>query len=393
MAPTLTYCTNLLPSETLEEVRAALARLFVPLRQRLGREVLPVGLYLSARAVAQLQDAAALARFEEELHAFGLQPVTLNAFPFGGFHGEEVKERVFRPTWEEAPRLDYTLQAARLLARWLPRGVAGAVSTHAGTFKAFGVSDEGDERIRRAWLRVAAEFARIEEESGKTVVLAVEPEPLSRLETTDETLVFFERLWSATLRRSAAEWSVSPLWLERVARRHVGVCFDVCHQAVEFEDCAASLARLRAAGITVGKVQASVAPALRDPAGDAAGRARLSAFAERRYLHQTLARNAAGALRTARDLHEALGDAAFLEGAVELRTHFHVPIFLDRIHGSLGTTRAELERVLAVCGELTPCVEIETYTLSALPDHPRDDAALLETTAREWEFARGLLGA
>ncbi len=42
---------------------------------------------------------------------------------------------------------------------------------------------------------------------------------------------------------------------EAALRRHLGVCFDACHMAGEFEDGPAGLAALRRAGIRVGKVR------------------------------------------------------------------------------------------------------------------------------------------
>ncbi len=42
-------------------------------------------------------------------------------------------------------------------------------------------------------------------------------------------------------------------------RRHLGVVFDICHQAVEFEDVPESLASLTAAGIPVFKLQEAAA--------------------------------------------------------------------------------------------------------------------------------------
>jgi hypothetical protein len=279
------------------------------------------------------------------------------------------------------------------LSRWIPKGFVGSVSTHTGSHKSFGGGADSADRIRRAWLRAAAELAHIEEESGKQIILSIEPEPFSRLETTSEVVASFEKLWGETLRRSAAEWSVSPGWLERAARRHLGVCFDVCHQAVEFEDCVTSIARLRAAGIAIGKIQASIAPALaRQDSQDQESLAKLAAFAEPRYLHQAFARDSQGNVVGRGDLGEALGDPTFLAAAREIRTHFHVPIFLERLGPSLGTTRGELEAVLRQCADATRCVEIETYTLSALPDPPRDDAAIVEIVAREWEYARDILG-
>src|SRR4029453_1040659 len=101
MAPTLAYCTNLFPAESLEDVRAAVARC-APLRARLGLASLPLGLHLSNRATEEIEPPEALEAFRESLARAGVSVVTLNAFPFGGFHGARVKEDVFRPTWEDA---------------------------------------------------------------------------------------------------------------------------------------------------------------------------------------------------------------------------------------------------------------------------------------------------
>ena len=46
---------------------------------------------------------------------------------------------------------------------------------------------------------------------------------------------------------------------EVLLRRHLGICYDVCHGAVEYEDIVAALDRLLAAGIAIPKIQLSAA--------------------------------------------------------------------------------------------------------------------------------------
>lgn len=386
---TLTYCTNLFPAETLADLRAMLARHGPALRSAVGGiDRLPIGLYLSARACQEIEQPDAFDALETLLRSLSLRVVTVNAFPYGGFHEPIVKERVFQPAWDHDLRRKYTESACRILARLLPRGAVGSVSTHSGYYKLDGLDQARDERIARSWLRTAVELSRIEEESGRRIVLSIEPEPFSRLETVGEILTFMEFTFGMMLRRMAAEWSVTPGWLEGAARRHLGICFDCCHQAVEFEDCVAAIARLRAAGIQIGKIQASVAPVLRDVKNNPGALARLRSFAEPKYLHQTFGRAADGTILKFNDLGPALDDANFINTATEIRTHFHLPIFLENAcHPALGTTREELVAVLENCSDVTNCIEIETYTLSALPEPPADDAAVIETIAREWWFA------
>ena len=96
MEPT-TYCTNIHPGESWEEIRAgvlahapAVAAAVCPTRP------FPVGLRLSGRASLEL-DAAAAQFFAAEAATHGLTFRTLNGFPYGRFHHTPVKERVYQP--------------------------------------------------------------------------------------------------------------------------------------------------------------------------------------------------------------------------------------------------------------------------------------------------------
>ncbi len=98
----LTYCTNIHPGEGWAEVEASLRRHLPPLKARLAPgEAMGVGLRLSDRAARELLAGgdAALRRFRGWLDAEGFYVFTLNGFPFGGFHGEVVKDRVYAPDW------------------------------------------------------------------------------------------------------------------------------------------------------------------------------------------------------------------------------------------------------------------------------------------------------
>lgn len=58
--------------------------------------------------------------FLDLLHDCGLRLTSLNGFPYGQFHEGAVKAEVYRPTWAEPQRLEYSLQLAHLLAAALP---------------------------------------------------------------------------------------------------------------------------------------------------------------------------------------------------------------------------------------------------------------------------------
>lgn len=384
----LGYCSNIHPAETWPEVRRALEDALPRVRAGTGANgPLGFGLRLSARAAESLSGVEELSAFRAFLRSGNYYVFTINGFPYGDFHGRRVKEHVYQPDWRSEARLQYTNRLAAILAALLSesREIEGSLSTVPGAFRAHAPSPADREAIASRVLRHAAELRRLARETGVAIALALEPEPACLLETTEDAVAFFEEhLFRVEAIAAAARQTGFPLDLEDV-RRHVGVCFDACHAAVEFEDPAASLARLRAAGIRVAKVQVSAALRSRNPA-NAEHRRALEAFAEDTYLHQVVERSAAG-LRRFTDLPEALAAG---HGSVpdEWRVHFHVPIFLEGL-GDLETTQPELAATLASLRRHRDCryLEVETYTWSVLPPEHRG-LDLSAAIARELRWAR-----
>ncbi|MER6919831.1 metabolite traffic protein EboE, partial [Streptomyces spiralis] len=312
----LAYCTNVHPAEDLDGVLAQLARHAEPVRERLGAPVLGLGLWLARDAAAALAaDDAAVGGLRRELTARGLEVVTLNGFPYRGFHDPVVKHAVYRPDWTEPDRLHYTLDLARVLAALLPDDAAhGSVSTVPLGWRTPWTAGQADEAARTLDT-LADGLADLAADTGRTIRVGLEPEPGCVVETTAE----------------------AARHLARVDTDRIGVCLDACHLAVGFEEPAAALARLEAAGLTVVKTQASCALQAADPS-DPATREALARFAEPRFLHQV--RERGNPPRAVDDLDEAL--AGGLPGRDPWRVHFHVPLHADP-EPPLTTTRPELE--------------------------------------------------
>lgn len=353
------YCTNVHPGESVPAISHTLRTDVAAVRRRVapGR---PFGLGLrlgNTAATTLAEDAAARAEFCELLEAEALYVFTVNGFPYGDFAADRVKAEVYRPDWRSPERRRYTRCVAEALVA-MPGPTRRTVSTVAGGFKPDTV-DSGAEAAIAAHLRASAEdLARLADRTGIAVRLCLEPEPLTTLETTEEVVSFFER-HGLTARGGAA------------LRDHLGLCYDCCHQAVEFESPTDALDRLDAAGIAIGKMQVSSALALRRPA-DPAARAALLAFAEPRFLHQVVARFSDGRLARCLDL-ESLAEAHKLEAADEWRCHFHVPIDwagdAGRAGGHLHTTRDDWRAAVghALARGLCDHFEVETYTWGVLP--------------------------
>ena len=398
----LTYCTNIHRGETWPEVLAALERNLPKVKAAFapGRPF-GVGLRLSAVAAQALREPEAFAELRALLDAHDLYVFTINGFPYGPFHGVRVKEEVYQPDWLREERLTYTDLLADLLAELLPDApepdgtqIEGSVSTVPGTFKPLARTSGVAERIADNMVRHAAHLVLLRARTGRTIALALEPEPYCFLETIEETVDFFQRhlFGEAAVTRLADLCGLARGDAEQALRRHLGVCYDVCHAAVEYEDPRGGLEALRAAGIRVPKLQLSAA--LRIAEVDAGKAERLRTFDEPVYLHQVVERQD-GRLTRYLDLPQAF---AALQGAGsghprEWRVHFHVPIFLGEIE-HFSTTQDFLRDILAIHREepVSAHLEVETYTWDVLPEADRrDDVAT--AIARELAWVRDRLHA
>ncbi|MGW0531402.1 metabolite traffic protein EboE [Streptomyces sp. NPDC003032] len=368
----LAYCTNVHPAETLEGVLAQLRDHCEPVRKRLGRDRIGIGLWLAKDAAhALVTDPAALRGLRTELDRRGLEVVTLNGFPYEGFGAEQVKYRVYKPDWTDPERLAHTTDLARLLAALLPDDVTeGTISTLPLAWRTpFGSLRA--EYARTALTALAQRLDALDELTGRSIRIGLEPEPGCTVETTAD--------------------AIAPL--TAVGHHRIGVCVDTCHLATSFEDPRTALDALTVAGIPVVKTQLSAAlhaehPHLPDV------REALAAFDEPRFLHQTRTLTGSG-LRGTDDLGEALTGNA-LPDTAPWRAHFHVPLHAAPaapLTSTLPVLQDALARLVGGPAPLTRHLEVETYTWQALPLElrPRGRPQLAEGIAAELALARDLL--
>lgn len=368
----LAYCTNVHPAETLDGVLAQLRDHCEPVRRRLGRDRLGIGLWLARDAAhALVTDPSALRGLRTELDRRGLEVVTLNGFPYEGFGAEEVKYRVYKPDWADPERLEYTTSLARLLAGLLPDDVTeGTISTLPLAWRT-AYDDTRAAAARTALTTLAERLDALAELTGRSLRVGLEPEPGCTVETTAD--------------------AIGPL--TAIGHDRIGVCVDTCHLATSFEDPHSALDALDHAGIRVVKSQLSAALHAEHPHLPGVREA-LGAFDEPRFLHQTRVDTSAG-LRGTDDLGEALkGDT--LPDASPWRAHFHVPLHAAPaapLTSTLPVLKAALTHLVGGPRPLTRHLEVETYTWQALPPElrPRGRAQLADGIAAELTLARDLL--
>lgn len=389
----LSYSTLVHPGDNWELMSHSL-RTYVPKVKARVSPNQPFGLSLrlaASSAEALAKDTAARQELKRFLAENDLYLYTVNAFPYGAFKDTIVKEQVYEPDWRSEERTQYTINVADVLADVEPDGIAGSIQSAPLGFKPRVTGPEVVAAYTEHVLRVVAHLVEIKARTGKTVSLALEPEPHCFLETTDETIAYFtNHLYSGRSVERLAKLAKIPISDAIAAlRSHLGVVFDIGHQAVGFEDIPVSLQKLVDAGIPILKLQEVAAmnmPQVTDETVEA-----LQRFAKTVYLSQTSERKN-GKITKFLNLEDAFAARKADPGPREWRTHFHVPVFLDDLGGQFGTTRFALEDALKMHKEkpLSGQLEIETYTWDVLPEHLKT-GDIVDYVCREVEWVRGQL--
>ncbi len=383
---TLAYCTNIHPAETWAETLRALDTHVMAVRDRLlasgdqpADQPYPIGLRLSALAAQELLVGDHLTKFQDWLAEKNSYVFTINGFPYGSFHGTRVKENVFLPDWTSQERVVYTKNLFQILATIAPKNVGGSVSTLPGSHKTF----HADETpIRENLIEMAYFIEDLSQQHQLDLHLGLEPEPLGHFENTVESLAFFQRLH---------EHAKSPT----IIGNRIGLNFDSCHFAIEFDDAATSLDAIHQAGIRLSKIHLSNALSL-NPGNPAAIEA-IRKFNEPTYFHQVIARRPDGSLERFLDLPVFLAavDARKVNPSdfAETRVHFHIPLDVQP-EPPLASTHTHVEQTLAWCSKHPSACqhfEIETYTWGVLPGNLQRPVE--EQIAAEYRWVLGQLRA
>ena len=393
----LTYCTNIHPGENWSQVFANLQQYIPSLKKKLSpNKPFGIGLRLADAASRELLQGNTLQKFKLWLKEHELYVFTLNGFPYGGFHLQVVKDKVYAPDWSKQERLDYTLRLAQILGELLPEEMEGSISTVPLSYKPWFKSDRSQAEVTSsATIHIAqlvAQMVQIRAATDKVLHLNLEPEPDALLENAEEVIKYFQKyllpIGGAYL---AKNLEIPQPAAEVLLLEHVRVCYDTCHFAVEYEDPASVFQRFASSGIQIGKIQISAALKAKIPQDKSERlllKDRLQPFAESTYLHQVIARHSDGKLQHYQDLGTAL---SFLEEstACEWRTHFHVPLFIDD-YEVVQSTQDDIVTVFELLqnNEICNHLEIETYTWEVLPPEMKVDISASIQREYEWVLSK-----
>lgn len=358
----LCYCTNVHPAETWLDTLASLELYTLPVRDQLIQEgvlengqLFAIGLRLSAIAANTLIHSSELTKFKQWLSEHHCYVYTINGFPYGAFHNERVKEQVYRPDWTSNERLDYTKKLFFLISELCPNDTGGSISTLPGSFKAF---EANEERMFSLLYACAEHIDSCVQSSGKDLHLGLEPEPLGHFENTEEAILFLQRFF---------KWALTKPLKEKTLRRYIGINFDTCHFALEFEDCATALKRFNDEGIRISKIHLS--NAIEVTPSDTLALETIKKFNEPTYLHQVMLQHSDGSVDRYEDLDHFFKDLPDFENTALARIHFHIPLYQNPpapLRSTATHTKAALE-YLADNPSTCSHVEMETYTWGVFP--------------------------
>ena len=323
------YALNVFPYETLDDLWNCLEGDVLEIKERVfPREVFPIEARFSERLVNELlQDCDRVARLKYFLDTHDLALVTVNGFVMPHFHGERVKERVYLPAWQESDaRARFTSSCLNLIAQLAPQEIEFAsVSVPFGALKPVTM-----DAVAPNIIRCAEHAAELHKRTGMRCIVALEPEPGLCVETTPESVEFFDRFVPENL------------------RHYLGVNLDLSHQLVEFENLAESVKLLRQHGVPIAKIHVS----------NAAEMTALRPFHDDSiYLHQVCGLNAKG---THSYFSLDWPTQPPPPDIVRFRVHYHLPV----CPAEISSTLAEVEEFLSNPPPLDYSVPfiIETYT-------------------------------
>jgi hypothetical protein len=388
----LTYSTLVHPADDWDQIWHSLNTFVPKVRDRFaGNKRFGVSLRLSAKSAETLVNSKAdrdkLRKFLDDNNMY---LYTVNAFVYGHFKGELVKEQVYEPDWRSEERTQYTMNVASIVADIAPKDVNPSIQTSPLGFKPRVTGPDVVESYTTNVLRVAKHLVDLEQKTGVTVTLGLEPEPYCFLETTDETVNYFtNHLYAGKSVEKFAKMSGLPISEAMFAlRKHVGIVYDICHLAVEYEDITQSLQKLVDGGVPIVKLQEAAALHIPEVTKEAVET--LKRYSKTIYLTQTIEKKD-GKLTKYLNVDDAIAAWEKSPSPREWRTHIHVPVFLDDL-GPFRTTRFAIADALKFHKQkpLSRHLEVETYTWDMLPDSLKT-GDIVDYVCRELDWVRGQL--
>ena len=368
----LAYCTNVHRGNNWRETFYSLEKYVLEVRKSVcPLKPYAIGLRLGADAARELLEPKVLRRSSygliNKMSCFYHQWISSRQLSW-----TTCKRRCLPSRLDGSRASSYTLSLFQILSYLLPKGMDGSVSTLPASFKEFHLTGRLPESAFEHLLNCAEEIENLSQKNGQDLHLGLEPEPLGWFETIPETIEFINEL---------CKLAEDP----EMVRRRIGVNYDCCHLALEYENPRDGLNALKDAGIRLSKIHLSSALVLSQTRTTLLT---LENFVEEVYLHQVITAKNGAVVARIKDLDLALKQEKQKSmNADEWRVHFHVPLHASPENG-LGDTREHVLMTmdwLAENPDTCTHLEMETYTWEVLPQELRS-IDVVEQVIKEYQW-------
>ena len=386
----LTYCSNIYSGDTWQEIFLNLKENIPKLSTKLSQnEAFGIGLRLSNNAASELLENNNLLIFEQWLNNNNYYIATINGFVYGDFYKTNIKEKVYQPDWTTIERINFNFKLIEILRRLDATQKDVGFSTSPLGYKFS--QDINNKKLFNDLVvyhlfSLVKKLIQINQEQGKTIHIDFEPEADCRLENIEDIIDFFEKFLLVDLAsKLAQELNISLTKAKNHILKHIRICYDICHQAVQFEDHIKNFEKLNNYGIEIGKIQLSSALEIRVQKNKLDNLKKdLNKFRDNIYLHQVVIKKLDSSFIKYRDVPEALEKFEDINESL-WRIHYHLPIFAEN-YNNFFTTSKEIKTIINVIkySSIVSCLEIETYTWEILPEALKLD--LISSIVREYEW-------
>lgn len=386
----LTYCSNIYSSDTWNDIFVSLKKNIPKISSKLStNKPFGIGLRLSNNAATQLLENNNIIVFQEWLNENNYYVSTINGFVYGNFYNTNIKDKVYQPDWTTLERASYNDLLIEILSKLCPIGKEIGFSTSPLGYK-FSLNKEKETSYNNLVINylliLLKKLIYIEKLENKTIHIDFEPEADCLLENIHDVINFFEKSLLINLAYKLTEdLNLTLPEAKNYILKHLRICYDICHQSIQFEDHLKNFEILNKRNIKIGKIQLSSALEINVKKHTLNNlKIDLDKFKDEIYLHQVVIKNFDGSFTKYRDLPEALEN--FVDNKESFwRIHYHLPIFAEN-YNNLFTTRKEIQTIINFLktSYITSCLEIETYTWEILPKELKFN--LIESIVREYEW-------
>lgn len=354
----LMYCSNIFKNNTQKQLFNNLNKLIKKLKSKFNKEKkFSIGLCASNKLSNELIKNINI--FSKYIKKKKINIPSLNGFSYNNFHKKITKDNIYWPDWSSIKRVNYTNNLIKLLDN-INNKNKKSISTMPISYKGW-INKKNTVYI---YYKTAKNLTKVTEniiKNKSNIIISIEPEPTCLIEKSQEFINYFNN-WIKPLYK---KYSINN---KKNIKNIIGICYDICHFAVQFEKHEKILNNLEKENIIIGKLQISSALKINDDRTKKENKQiikNLNVFKYSSFLHQINNINK-NKTKIYKDIKYSI---KYLKKNIksEWRIHFHIPIYINK-YKNFRTTNNEIKNVMQNINKknFTGHIEIETYTYKNL---------------------------